>query len=105
MKLAAGEKTEIAFTGNIPEVSDTTVNVTVYYAMDTVTPIGYRTQAFRLMNGEKAQEGEGYESIAPITPFDSITNAYIDAILSKLGLRELISMLYSIAYYWCSAII
>lgn len=105
VKLAAGEKTEIAFTGNIPEVSDTTVNVTVYYAMDTVTPIGYRTQAFRLMNGEKAQEGEGYESIAPITPFDSITNAYIDAILSKLGLRELISMLYSIAYYWCSAII
>lgn len=105
VKLAAGEQTQIVFTGDIPEVSDTTVNVTVYYAMDTITPIGYRTQAFRLMNGEKAEVGEDYVSLTPIAPFDSITNVYVDLVLGKLGLREMVSMLYSIAYYWLSNII
>lgn len=105
VKLAAGEQTQIAFTGDIPEISDTTVNVTVYYAMNTITPIGYRTQTFRLMNGEKAEAGEDFVSLTPTTPFDSITNGYIDLILGRLGLREMISMLYSIVYYWCSNII
>ena len=105
VKLAPGEQIEIAFSGDIPAVSGTTANVTVYYAMDTITPIGYRTQTFRLMNGEKAEMGDGFVSLDPVTPFDGISDAYIDVILGKLGLRELVSMLYSIAYYWMSNII
>lgn len=105
VKLAPGEKLQVQFTGDIPDCSGTTANVTVYYAMDTVTPIGYRTQTFRLMNGEKVEAVEGYENLEPTAPIDSIINENIDALLRNFGLRELVSMLFSIAVYWINAIV
>ena len=56
--LAPGESVEIPFTGEIPEVSKKVFSVTVYYTMDTITPIGYRTQNFTVMNGD-AVENQG----------------------------------------------
>lgn len=102
--IAPGESIEIPFTGDIPAASDTVVNVTVYYAMDTVTPLGYRTQGFRLDNGEKAETQEGFVSVEPTTPFDGLLNNNLNAILKTLGLKELFSMLFNIVYYWFSAL-
>lgn len=103
VRLAPGEKIEIPFTGGIPEQSNRAVGITVYYVMDTVTPAGYRTQTFKLANGEAVAEAEGYESIEAETPFDNIINEDIDALLRKLGLKEFISMIYTIIYFWAQA--
>lgn len=102
--LAPGESAEIAFTGEVPQVSDKVVNVTVYYAMDTITPIGYRTQAFRLMNGESAEKTAEYVSTDAYTAFDDVTDDWIDSILAEFGLREVVSMIYSIISYWMAEI-
>ena len=102
--LAPGESAEIAFTGEVPQVSDKVVNVTVYYAMDTITPIGYRTQAFRLMNGESAEKSDEYVSTDAYTAFDDVTDDWIDSILAEFGLREVVSMIYSIISYWMAEI-
>ncbi len=104
-KLVPGAKAEISFTGEIPEVSQTTVNVTVYYAMDTVTPIGYRTQTFRLLNGHVAERTEGYVSADAQTAFDGVINETIDGLLRSLGLKEVLSMIYSIINYWIGSLI
>ena len=100
VKLLPGEKIEIGFTGELPALSDTVVNVTVYYAMDTVTPIGYRTQGFRLLNGETAVSEEEYSDAEATMPFDSVINDTVDNLLRKIGFRELVSMIYSIINYW-----
>ncbi len=105
VKLAPGEKTEIAFTGEVPAVSDTVVNVTVYYAMDTVTPIGYRTQGFKLLNGETAESEEEYSDAEATMPFDGIINETVDNFLRSIGFKELISMVYSIINYWVGKLI
>ncbi len=101
--LAPGEKTTVEFTGEIPAVSNTVASLTVYYAMDTVTPIGYRTQDFKLMNGENAKGEEGYTDTEPTTPFDSAANDSVVAFLKILGLKEIIAMIYNIVYYWVSS--
>lgn len=105
IKLAPGEKTEIAFAGVIPAVSDTVVDVTVYYAMDTITPIGYRTQGFKLVNGEAVESDEEYADAEADMPFDSLINETVDNVLRSLGLKEFISMIYSIINYWVAEII
>ncbi|MBR3836166.1 MAG: hypothetical protein IKJ69_05220 [Clostridia bacterium] len=103
--IAPGATIEIPFTGDIPEVSGTTASVTVYYAMDTITPIGYRTQTFRIMNGEAVETQEGFEDLEPTTPFDGIADNNINAILKKFGFRELVAMLYNIIFYWYDMLI
>lgn len=103
-KLEPGERTEIPFTGEIPEVSGQVVNVTVYYAMDTVTPIGYRTQTFRILNGELVETVEGYEDTEAKTAFDNFIDVNVDSLLRSLGLKEIFSMIFSIINYWLSAI-
>ena len=100
VKLLPGENIEIGFTGELPALSDTVVNVTVYYAMDTVTPIGYRTQGFRLLNGETAASEEEYSDAEATMPFDSVINDTVDNFLRSIGFRELVSMIYSIINYW-----
>ncbi len=98
--LAPGETMEIPFAGEIPTVSGTTASVTVYYAMDTVTPIGYRTQTFKIDNGESVELQEGFADLEPTTPFDSVINNNISAILRTFGLKEFAAMIYNIVYYW-----
>lgn len=104
-KLAPGETIQIGFEGEIPAVSDTVANVTVYYAMDTVTPIDYRTQGFRLLNGEAAESEDEYADADAVMPFDGIINETIASVLQRLGLREVFSMIYSILNYWMAKII
>ena len=102
--LNPGETVEIAFEGEIPEVSNMAVGVTVYYVMDTVTPVGYRTQTFKLANGNPVAQGEGYVSIEASTGFDYIIPEPIENVLRQLGLWELCSMMHTIWSYWVLAL-
>lgn len=104
-KLLPGAKTEIAFTGDIPDVSGQVVNVTVYYAMNTITPIGYRTQAFRIVNGELVEDAGDYTDSEATMPFDGIIDVNVETILRGLGLKEVFTMIYSILNYWFAQIL
>ena len=104
-KLLPGAKTEIAFTGDIPDVSGQVVNVTVYYAMNTITPIGYRTQAFRIVNGELVEDAGDYTDSEATMPFDGIIDVNVETILRSLGLKEVFTMIYSIVNYWFAQIL
>lgn len=104
-KLLPGAKTEIAFTGDIPDVSGQVVNVTVYYAMNTITPIGYRTQAFRIVNGEIVEDAGDYADSVATMPFDGIIDMNVETILRGLGLKEVFTMIYSILNYWFAQIL
>lgn len=97
-RLEPGETLEIPFSGDIPEKSACVVNVTVYYAMDNITPVGYRTQGFTLDNGAAAEKQEGFVNAEAKSPFDEILFGEFDAFLRKLGLKELLSMFYTIIY-------
>ena len=68
--------------------------------MDTVTPIGYRTQGFTICNGDPVEKEDGYRSAEAITPFDILIGDGFDKILRHLGLKEVYSMFYTIMYYW-----
>lgn len=97
--LNPGDALEIPFTGDIPEKSASVVNITVYYAMENVTPIGYRTQGFTLSNGAAVEMQGGFVDAETKTPFDSIIIfKEFDAILRTLGIKELLSMFYTIIY-------
>lgn len=104
-KLLPGAKTEIAFAGDIPDVSGQVVNVTVYYAMNTITPIGYRTQAFRIVNGELVEDAGDYTDSEATMPFDGIIDVSVETILRNLGLKEVFTMIYSILNYWFAQIL
>ena len=101
--LKPGEKVEIPFTGDIPTVSNMAVGVTVCYVMDTVTPVGYRTQTFKLANGNPVAEKEGYVSIEAGTGLDTILPDAVKNLLRKLGVWELCTMCYTIWSYWVLA--
>ena len=96
--LNPGDTLEIPFAGDIPEKSAAVVNVTVYYTIDNITPVGYRTQGFTLDNGAAAENQEGYVNAEAKTPFDNLLFGELDTILRKLGLKELLSMFYTIIY-------
>ncbi len=100
IKLAPGESVELEFKGEIPKVSGKTVNITVYYTMATVTPVGYRTQYFTVKNGEAVEKDEGYVDAGAKTPIDNCIFDGMDFVLRSLGLKELISMFTTIFYYW-----
>ncbi len=96
--LAPGESVEIPIIGEIPEVSKKAVTVTVYYTMGTITPLGYRTQVFTVMNGEAVSYEGGLVSAEAVTPFDKIINDDADSFLRSLGLKELLTMIFNMLY-------
>lgn len=97
--LAPGESIEVPFTGEIPEVSKKVFSITVYYTMETVSPLGYRTQNFCVMNGDAVENQGGTVSAAAKTPFDKIITEGIADILREFGLYELFSMIYTMIFY------
>ncbi len=97
--LAPGESVEVPFTGEIPEVSKKVFSITVYYTNSTITPLGYRTQNFTVVNGDAVENQGGTVSSAAKTPFDDIITEGFANLLKKLGLYELVSMLYTLIFY------
>ena len=97
--LAPGESIEVPFTGTVPEVSKKVFSITVYYTMDTVSPLGYRTQNYMIVNGDAVDYEGGTVSAAAKTPFDDIIGDGMAKLLKNLGLYELLSMIYTMIYY------
>lgn len=103
-KLAPGESITLEFEGSIPEVSAKSASITVYYTMGTVTPLGYRTQYFTINNGEAAAPSDGYISTTPSSPLSDILGESGMALLGRLGLSELMTMIINIIFYWVKTI-
>ncbi len=104
-KLAPGESIELDIIGGeIPAVSAKSVSVTVYYTMGTITPVGYRTQYFRIDNGEAVEKTDELVSAEVKTPFDIIFVGPVKDLFRSLGIYELVTMALNIAYYWVSTI-
>lgn len=102
--LKPGESIEVPFIHSVPQVSKKAVYITVCYTTNTITPAGYRTEGFTIMNGEDADAGEGFIQNTSVTPFDSLISGRLSSFLSKLGLKEFFAMIYSVLYYWFSAV-
>ena len=104
-KLAPGESIALDFEGEIPEVSGAVASITVYYTMATITPVGYRTQYFTVNNGDPVSSSDGTVDLTPSTPLDGIygSEAVMD-FLGTLGLRELVTMVMNIIFYWINTI-
>lgn len=89
--LAPGESVEIPFVGEIEKVSGKTVDITTYFLMDNLTPTGYRTQKFTVMNGEAVTGSDGFVQAENESMFDSL--------LAKLGLKEFVTMVINVLRY------
>ncbi len=105
VKLAPGESIELEISGDIPEVSGKSIGLTVCYTNGTITPVGYRTQRFRLENGDAVENEGGLVSAEVKTPLDGIIiSEGIDNLLKDLGLKEFFAMFVTIFHYWFSVI-
>lgn len=106
VKLAPGESVELEIKGDIPEVSGKSVGLTVCYTTGTITPVGYRTQRFRLENGDAVANEGGTVSAEVKTPLDDIIiSEDIDNLLKDLGLKEFFAMFCTIFCYWIDVIV
>jgi hypothetical protein len=106
VRLRPGESTEIEIRGEIPEVSGKSIGLTVCYTSGTITPVGYRTQRFRLDNGEAVANEGGFVSAEVKTPLDDLLIIEgTDKLLKNLGLKEFFAMFITIIHYWMNPVI
>lgn len=99
IKLAPGETADVSFKGDIPQISGKCVHITVCYTMDNITPLNYRTLGFTVLNGEQSAAGTGTVSARDTSPLDRILGEKIMSLLEKLGMREWLTVLFTIV--WC----
>ncbi|MBQ3005923.1 MAG: hypothetical protein IJD78_00005 [Clostridia bacterium] len=106
MKLEPGECLEAEVIGEIPELSGKSVGITVCYTSMSITPVGYRTQRFRIENGAAVENEGGFVSAETKTPLDDLIICEgIDNLLRDLGLKEYFAMFATIFRYWIEMII
>lgn len=99
VRIAPGECAVIKFKGNIPKSSGICFHLTVCYLMDNITPLNYRTLGFTVINGDFSCDTLGTVAITEISPLDKLAGQNIMTILEKFGLREFLTILYTIM--WC----
>ena len=100
VKLAPGESIEIEYVGEIPQVSGKQFDVTVYYLADNLTPAGYRTQGYTVMNGENVEGGDGTVNVGG----EPIIKGVLAKLLKSLGLYEFVTMVVEVIMFAFSAI-
>ena len=94
-KILPGEKVEIAFTGDIPEVSRVLTHVTVnYIQFGSVTPFGSRTMNFTINNGAKAEFDASASEISNELQNDCFLNLLLKIIPSN-AIDKLVTMYYN----------
>ncbi len=99
VKLAPGESIEISFEGEIPQVCGKQADIAVYYLTDTVTPAGYRTQGYTVLNGERIDSDE---DIVTAGGKPVIGGIFAD-LLKSLGLYEFVTMIVEVILFAFSA--
>ncbi len=100
VKLAPGESVEIEYVGEIPQVSGKQFDVTVYYLADNLTPAGYRTQGYTVMNGENVEGGDGTVNVGG----EPVIKGVLAKLLKSLGLYEFVTMVVEVIMFAFSAI-
>lgn len=101
VRLAPGESVEIPFEGEIPKLSGKQADITVYYLTDNLTPAGYRTQGYTVMNGESIEQGEGTVNVGG----EPIISGVFAKLLKNLGLYEFVTMIIEVIVFAFSAIL
>lgn len=98
--LAPGESKEIAFKGQIPEVSLQNFEITVSYFIETYTPIGDRTFDFTIMNGEAVEYDEENPTVAAdyTQKIDEVLDEDVTDILEKYGVKGIVSVVFTMVY-------
>lgn len=95
IQIPVGESVEIGFTGDIPEVSGVLSHVTVNYILEgSFTPIGSRTLAFTVNNGEAA----AFDASAPEIsnkPADDALLSFILRLIPSAALDKLTAIIYN----------
>jgi len=92
------ESYTLKMTGTLPEVSLTTADITINYALlGSVTPAGSRTMVFTIMNGPCAEydEGSPYTSSFRDTFFDKAVSDNMRDFLEKTGLYDWLKMIFN----------
>ena len=92
-----GESVSVPFTGEVPEVSKTKINITVTYRTGGVTPLGNRIFGFTLMNGEAPE----YDESTPFVPTEFVNPlsdlpAGLTSLLKKMGVYNMLIMFINI---------
>lgn len=93
--LKPGESVDISFTGVIPEVSKKEVDITICFALNTLTPQESRTQGFTIMNGDDCEYSDGFVNTNS-TLLEGIIGESAAAFLKKIGLYDYFTMIYII---------
>ncbi len=101
VKLAPGARVEIEFTGEIPKLSGKQADITVYYLADNLTPAGYRTQGYTVMNGDSVEQGEGTVNVGG----EPIIDGIFAKLLKALGLYEFVTMVVEVIVFAFSAML
>lgn len=102
--LAPGESVTLELEGEIPEISAAVAGITVCYTMDTITPLGSRTQYFTIDNGEPVEGDGSLIDFGVSSPLDAFTNDTLDALLNAFGLREFFALVSTVIHYWVNMI-
>lgn len=95
VKLAPGESIEIEYVGEIPQVSGKQADITVYYLADNLTPAGYRTQGYTVMNGENIEGGGALVNVGG----EPVIGGALANMLKTLGLYEFITMVIEVLMF------
>ncbi len=94
--LAPGESKEVKFTGAVPAVSLQNIEIGIAYAIGNITPIGYRSFDFTVMNGDAVK----YDSENPFTSaqysngLEETIGGETVEILEKFGVKTIVSVVF-----------
>ncbi|MBO5359669.1 MAG: hypothetical protein J6B25_02375 [Clostridia bacterium] len=100
VKLAPGESIEISFEGEIPQVSGKQADITVYYLADNLTPAGYRTQGYTVLNGDRVESAGDTVDVGG----EPVISGAFAKLLKKLGLYEFATMIVEVIMFAFAAV-
>ena len=101
--LKPGQTVTVNVSGELPEESFITADVTVNYCLlGSATPYNCRTMTFTVLNGDIKGAGNGFVAEKNATPFDLHFSEQTKAALKKLGLLELFKLFYNIMAGFCT---
>ncbi len=96
--LKPGESKEVAFIGEIPQVSAKNFEINISFMNKTITPVSDRTFDFTIINGPSAEYDASKPYVKADMPkeLDEVIGEKASAVLKKLGIRNTAATVYNI---------
>lgn len=96
--LAPGESRQVAFEGQLPEISKKNFEINIAFMNKTITPVSDRTFDFTLLNGAAAEYDEKAPYVNADMPkeLDEVIGEKASNLLKKLGIRNTAATVYNI---------